>query len=105
MPLTFFEYLTATGFLYFKEERCDFAAIEVGLGGRYDTTNVIIPEVSVITSIGIDHEKLLGTTREQIASDKAGIIKQGIPAVIGPYADLPPIIKEAELKGSQLIKV
>lgn len=77
----------------------------MGLGGRYDTTNVIDPEVSVITSIGVDHEKLLGSTREEIAKDKAGIIKQAKPVVIGPYADLAPIIEEAALKKSALFKV
>lgn len=62
LDLTFFEvslsliqYLTATAFLYYKEQKCDFASVEVGLGGRYDTTNVILPEVSVITSIALDH--------------------------------------------------
>lgn len=83
--------MTATGFEYFKSEKCDFASIEVGLGGRYDTTNVIMPNLSIITSIGIDHEKLLGTTREQISKDKAGIIKDKIPVVIGPHANLNPI--------------
>jgi dihydrofolate synthase/folylpolyglutamate synthase len=65
----------------------------VGLGGRYDTTNVLLPEVSIITSIGIDHEKLLGTTREQIAKDKAGIIKERVPVVVGPHAFMTPIIE------------
>lgn len=91
--------------MYFKSEKCDFASIEVGLGGRYDTTNVITPELSIITSIGIDHEKLLGTTREEIAKDKAGIIKDGVPVVVGPHANLKPIIEEAKLKNAQLINV
>ncbi len=93
LDLTFFEviaflikYLTATAFLYYKEQKCDFASVEVGLGGRYDTTNVILPEVSVITSIALDHQRILGSTREQIAFEKAGIIKPNIPVIVGPNA-------------------
>ena len=78
--------------MYFKEQKCDFASIEVGLGGRFDTTNIIKPEISVITSISLDHEKLLGYSRTEIARDKAGIIKENTPVVIGPRANLAPII-------------
>ena len=78
--------------MYFRDQKCDIASIEVGLGGRYDTTNVIKPELSIITSIGIDHEKLLGNTGLSVAKDKAGIIKENTPIVVGPFANLPPII-------------
>jgi dihydrofolate synthase/folylpolyglutamate synthase len=80
---SFFEYMTAMAFLQFARSRCDIAVIEVGLGGRLDATNVLLPEVSVITSIGLDHCEILGDTLEQIAREKAGIIKAGRPVVIG----------------------
>ena len=80
---TFFEYMTAMAFLQFARKRCDFAVLEVGLGGRLDATNVVTPEVCVITSIGLDHCELLGDTLPQIAAEKAGIIKPGVPVVIG----------------------
>jgi dihydrofolate synthase/folylpolyglutamate synthase len=80
---SYFEVLTAMAFLHFSRARCDIALIEVGLGGRLDATNVIMPEVSVITSIGLDHVELLGNSLGAIAAEKGGIIKQGIPLVIG----------------------
>ena len=80
---TFFEVVTALGFLYFAEQGVEWAVIEVGLGGRLDTTNVITPDVSVITSIGLDHTEILGDTLEKIAVEKAGIIKPGVPVVVG----------------------
>lgn len=80
---SFFEYMTILAFLHFAREKCDIGLIEVGLGGRLDATNVITPEVSVITSIGLDHCEILGNTIEQIAREKAGIIKPGVPVVIG----------------------
>ena len=82
-PLTFFELATAIGFLHFAEEKVDLAVIETGLGGRLDATNVITPLVSVITTIGMDHTQYLGDTIEQIATEKAGIIKEGLPVVVG----------------------
>ena len=81
--LSFFEIGTALGFLHFAREKVDFAVIEVGLGGRFDATNVVTPLVSVITSIGLDHTQQLGTTEEEIAYQKAGIIKPGVPVVSG----------------------
>ncbi|MDB5034328.1 MAG: hypothetical protein JWQ98_1569 [Chlorobi bacterium] len=81
---TFFEGTTAMGFRYFAEQRVDVAVIETGLGGRLDATNVLAPLVSAITSISFDHMKHLGNTLEEIAGEKAGIIKPGAPAVIGP---------------------
>ncbi len=80
---SFFELNVAFAFQYFVQEEVDIAVIEVGLGGRLDATNIITPEVSVITSISFDHTHLLGNTLEAIAGEKAGIIKQGIPVVTG----------------------
>jgi dihydrofolate synthase/folylpolyglutamate synthase len=80
---SFFEFMTAMAFLQFARRRCDAAVIEVGLGGRLDATNIVLPEVSVITSIGLDHCELLGDTVEKIAAEKAGIIKPGVPVVMG----------------------
>lgn len=80
---TFFEITTAMAFQYFKETDVDIAVIEVGLGGRLDSTNIITPILSVITNISLDHTRLLGTSIEQIAIEKSGIIKPGVPVVIG----------------------
>ena len=78
-----FELITATALLWFAEERCDLVVLEAGLGGRYDATNVITaPECSVIMNIGLDHTAVLGSTLEQIAAEKAGIIKPGVPCVV-----------------------
>ncbi|MFM7134934.1 MAG: bifunctional folylpolyglutamate synthase/dihydrofolate synthase, partial [Planctomycetota bacterium] len=79
---TFFEAVTAVCFKHFAEQAVDIAVIEVGLGGRLDSTNVILPEASVITSIDFDHTKLLGNTLEEIAGEKAGIFKKDVPAFI-----------------------
>lgn len=80
---SFFELTTALAFLYFKEQEVDVAVIEVGLGGRLDCTNVIMPEISIITNISLDHTQLLGNTLSKIAYEKAGIIKPNIPVIIG----------------------
>lgn len=80
---TFFEVTTAIAFKYFSDLEVDYAVIETGLGGRLDATNVIIPEVSVITKVDYDHQEYLGNTLEKIASEKGGIIKENIPVVIG----------------------
>ncbi len=80
---SFFEITVAMAFEYFAEQKVDVAVIEVGLGGRLDSTNIITPELSVITNIGWDHMNLLGDTLEKIAFEKAGIIKKGIPVVVG----------------------
>ncbi len=82
-PATFFEFMTAMAFLQFQRQRADVAVVEVGLGGRLDATNVVEPELAVITSIGLDHCEMLGDTVEKIAAEKAGIIKPGRPVVIG----------------------
>lgn len=80
---SFFETTMALAFWYFAEQQVDIAVIEVGLGGRLDSTNILTPLLSVITNIGIDHTDFLGTTLAQIANEKAGIIKSHIPCVIG----------------------
>ena len=81
--LSFFEMSVGMAFAYFAQEQVDIAVVEVGLGGRLDSTNILNPEVSVITNIGLDHTQFLGTTLEAIAGEKAGIIKSNIPIVIG----------------------
>ena len=83
-PATLFEYLTAMGFQCFAQDGVDVSVIEVGLGGRLDATNVVSPEVSVITPVSLDHMAILGDTIAEIAADKAGIIKPGAPVVVGP---------------------
>ncbi len=80
---SFFEMTVGMAFQYFADQQVDIAVIEVGLGGRLDSTNIIRPEVSVITNIGMDHTQFLGTTFAAIAAEKAGIIKQHVPVVIG----------------------
>ena len=80
---SYFEFMTGLAFAHFARERCDIAIIETGLGGRIDATNIVVPEVSVITSIGFDHCDFLGDTLEKIAAEKAGIIKPGRPVVLG----------------------
>ena len=78
---TFFEFTTALAFLYFAEKKVDIAVIEVGMGGRLDATNVVVPEVSVITHVALDHTEYLGKTLLDIAREKAGIVKKGVPLV------------------------
>ncbi len=80
---SFFEITVAMAFDYFTQQKVDIAVIETGLGGRLDSTNIIMPELSIITNIGLDHMNILGDTLEKIAFEKAGIIKQNIPAIIG----------------------
>ena len=82
-PPTTFELYTLLAFLYFREAGCDIAVIETGIGGRLDATNVITPEASVITPLDLEHTDVLGATIGQIAAEKAGIIKPGVPAFIG----------------------
>ncbi len=82
-PPTFFEMVTAMAFLYFAEEQVDFVIVETGMGGRLDATNVITPEVCIITNVGFDHQEYLGATLSSIAREKAGIIKSGVPLVTG----------------------
>ncbi|OLB23022.1 MAG: hypothetical protein AUH95_03625 [Nitrospirae bacterium 13_2_20CM_2_63_8] len=88
-PPTFFEATTVVAFAYFAEMRVEHAVVEVGLGGRCDATNVIAPLVSIITTIGLDHQEYLGDTLEAIAFEKAGIIKHGTPVVVGRVGEGP----------------
>ncbi len=81
---TFFEVVTAMALLFFKRKKVDAAVIEVGMGGRLDATNIVVPEVSCITRINYDHMQFLGSTLKEIAHEKAGIIKYGIPVVVSP---------------------
>jgi dihydrofolate synthase/folylpolyglutamate synthase len=85
--VTFFELMTAMAFLHFRQIKADYQVIEVGLGGRLDSTNVLEPVLSVITSISLDHVATLGDTIEKIAREKAGIIKTGVPVVVAPQAE------------------
>ena len=95
---SFFELTTAMAFNYFAESKVDVAVIEVGLGGRLDCTNIITPDLSIITNISFDHTQFLGNTLAKIASEKAGIIKKGVPVVIGECTDetRPVFIKQAK---------
>ena len=102
---TEFEFITAIMFLYFKEQKVDIAVIEVGLGGRFDATNVIIPIASVITKISLDHTAVLGNSYKQIAFEKAGIIKNGVPTVVAPNQEgeaLNEILRVAKEKNSSV---
>lgn len=104
---TEFEIDTAIMFCYFAEKKPDLVLLEVGIGGLYDSTNVIVPEVSVITTVGWDHMKYLGNTLGKIAHQKAGIIKNDVPVVIGklPESAREVIISEAAEKNSQVIEL
>lgn len=103
---TFFEFTTALAFLHFSRSNIDIAIIEVGMGGRYDATNVITPVISVITNIGLDHMDYIGPTKEHIAREKAGIIKEGVPVVTGEKD--PQLLKifeqEAALQHTQITR-
>ena len=97
--LSFFEMTVGLACSYFNDKKVDIAIIEVGLGGRLDSTNIITPEVSVITNIGLDHTQFLGDTLSQIATEKGGIIKPKVPVVIGETTpETLPIFKEIALK-------
>ena len=102
---SFFELTTAMAFKYFADQNVDIAIIEVGLGGRLDCTNIITPLLSVITNISFDHTQFLGDTLAKIAGEKAGIIKKGIPVVIGEADDeTRPVFKQkAEAEGSAIV--
>ena len=102
---SFFEVTVAMAFAWFAKQQVDIAIIEVGLGGRLDSTNVITPEISVITQIGKDHMNMLGNTLSAIAFEKAGIIKQGVPVVIGEiHPETKPVFEEqAQLKKASLL--
>lgn len=96
---SFFEMTVAMAFDYFARKEVDVAVVEVGLGGRLDSTNIITPDLSVITNIGLDHTMFLGDTPAAIAGEKAGIIKPGVPVVIGRFQeDIAPVFREKAIK-------
>ena len=98
--LSFFEITTGLSFKWFADERVDVAVIETGLGGRLDSTNILErPDLTVITSIGLDHCQLLGSTLEEIAAEKAGIFKTGVPALIGEWREETAPVFEAKARG------
>jgi dihydrofolate synthase/folylpolyglutamate synthase len=102
---SFFEITVAMAFDYFAQQQVDIAVIEVGLGGRLDSTNIITPELSVVTNIGYDHMNMLGHTLELIAGEKAGIIKPNIPVVIGEYLPetKPVFLQKAEQENAPIV--
>lgn len=104
--LSFFEMTVGMAFQYFEQEKVDIAIIEVGLGGRLDSTNVIRPELSVITNIGLDHTQFLGPDIKSIAAEKGGIIKENTPLIIGEYQEesYPVFTKLAETRGAPIFK-
>lgn len=107
-PPTYFEILTALALEYFRRRGVEWAVAEVGMGGRLDSTNVLEPEVCVITSIGYDHQDKLGDTIAEIAGEKAGILKPGVPVVLAPqrYSAAADVVREkADETGCQLVEV
>lgn len=105
IPVTFFEATTLLAFYYFSLERVDIAVFEVGMGGRWDATNIIRPLLSIITSIDYDHTQYLGSTLEEIAVEKGGIIKIGVPVIVGPKAHCPKLQEIADLQKCSYILV
>lgn len=103
LNVSFFEITTAMAFCWFAQSKVDIAVIECGLGGRLDSTNIITPLLSVITNIGLDHCALLGDTTEKIAAEKAGIIKPGVPVVIGEASGVAQVFRDkAACVGSEI---
>lgn len=100
--LSFFEMTTLLAFVYFSRKKVDFAVLETGLGGRLDATNIVTPIVSVITTITYDHMNILGNSLEEIANEKAQIIKPNVPIILGPKAKFDSIIKNANLNSSPI---
>ncbi|MEM0941797.1 MAG: folylpolyglutamate synthase/dihydrofolate synthase family protein [Bacteroidota bacterium] len=101
---SFFEITVAMAFYHFADEKVDIAVVETGLGGRLDSTNVITPEACLITNIGYDHMDMLGDTLAKIATEKAGIIKRGVPVVIGEYQEetFPVFVEKAKFEKARL---
>jgi dihydrofolate synthase / folylpolyglutamate synthase len=99
-----FEFKTAMAFMFYKRLKCEWIALEVGLGGRLDSTNIVVPRCSVIVSVGLDHTNILGETLELIAFEKAGIIKPGVPVIVGqmPEPAMEVVEREAAGKGCQV---
>ena len=102
---TYFEIVTAMGFLYFKEKNVDIAIIEVGLGGRFDATNIINPMVTIITNVTLEHQKILGDKIKDIAFEKAGIIKKGIPTITAATEEALNVIEKVAQEKDSNIKI
>ena len=103
---TFFELTTAMAFQFFRQEATEVAVIEVGLGGRFDATNVIIPQVSVVTNVSLEHQEYLGRTLPEIAREKAGIVKPGVPVVTATQGEGYEVIRQAAAeRGAPLIPI
>ncbi|MCL1984507.1 MAG: bifunctional folylpolyglutamate synthase/dihydrofolate synthase [Methanomassiliicoccaceae archaeon] len=103
---TFFEAATATAFLHFSRTGTEYAVLETGMGGRLDATNTIIPEVTAITNVSMEHSEILGDTVEKIASEKAGIIKKGVPVVTANRGSILDVIKDTAKKmNSEVVAV
>lgn len=101
---SFFEMTVAMAFEYFQREKVDWAVVEVGMGGRFDSTNIIQPMISIVTNISKDHQAILGNSLKEIAREKAGIFKQGVPVIIGEYDEevAPVFEKTATFVGTSL---
>ncbi|CAI5703939.1 unnamed protein product [Peronospora effusa] len=102
---TFFEITTMLAFQHFAKQGVDCVVLETGLGGRLDSTNIVTPVLSVITSIGMDHMRILGNTREAIAREKAGIIKPNVPVVVGPNTPVTVMMEYAAQNNARLVRV
>ena len=106
-PITYFEITTCAAFLIFSRIKADYTLLEVGLGGRLDATNILKkPKLTIITPISMDHVQFLGSTIEQIANEKAGIIKEGIPCIVGHQSkDAIDVIKKRAIELNSKLKI
>lgn len=102
--LTFFEFTTLAALQFFKDSGCDIILLEVGLGGRLDAVNIVEPSLSIITTLGLDHMDRLGDTLEKIAIEKAGIVRQDKPVLVGQQACYPALLNEIKRQGAILIQ-
>ena len=102
IALTYFEFTTLAAFYLLRQQQCDFCIIEVGLGGRLDATNIVTPDISVITTVDLDHQDWLGDTREAIGFEKAGIFRQGGQAIVGDLQPPQSVLAHAKTLGCQL---
>ena len=102
---TFFEIVTAMAFQYFHDKNVDFAVIEVGLGGRYDATNVVTPLVAIITNVSLEHENILGKNIKDIAGEKAGIIKNGIPVITAATGEALVVIEKKAIENNAPLEI
>ncbi len=107
VPFSYFEAITAIAFLEFAERGVDYAVLEVGLGGRFDATNVVDPSLTILTNISIDHRRILGDSEEEILREKLGITREGVPLLIGNLSDgiLPILERKAKRDGVPLLKL